>query len=139
MTDSAFNILVVDDDPGMLAVASEELQANGYAVIEAGDGAQALSALEVAQVDLIISDLEMPRMNGLELVREIRALANDALSQTPVIMLTGRGDDKAIQAAFDCGASSFVQKPVNWLNFMHHLAFILRAGVAESALSLIHI
>ena len=138
MTDSTYKILVVDDDPGMLAVASEELQAHGYAVIEAGDGREALSALEESQFDLIISDLEMPRMNGLELVREIRALSSDMISQTPVIMLTGRGDDKAIQAAFDCGASSFVQKPVNWLNFMHHLVFILRAGVAESALRTAH-
>ena len=138
MTDSAYNILVVDDDPGMLAVASEELQANGYAVFEAGDGREALSAMEEAKFDLIISDLEMPRMNGLELVRAIRALDDDTVSQTPVIMLTGRGDDKAIQAAFDCGASSFVQKPVNWLNFMHHLVFILRAGVAEHALRSAH-
>ncbi len=136
--DSAPTILVVDDDPGMLAVASEELQAKGYAVVEAGNGLEALTVLDEANFDLIISDLEMPRMNGLELVREIRALADDTISQTPVVMLTGRGDDKAIQAAFDCGASSFVQKPVNWLNFMHHVAFILRAGVAENSLRTAH-
>lgn len=136
--ESTAKILVVDDDPGMLAVASEELQANGYAVVEAGNGLEALCALDETRFDLIISDLEMPRMNGLELVQKIRSFSDDTISQTPVIMLTGRGDDKAIQAAFDCGASSFVQKPVNWLNFMHHLVFILRAGVAESGLRTAH-
>ena len=135
---STSKILVVDDDPGMLAVASEELQAKGYSVVEAGNGLEALAALDGNRFDLIISDLEMPRMNGLELVRQIRALPDDSISRTPVVMLTGRGDDKAIQAAFDCGASSFVQKPVNWLNFIHHVVFILRAGAAESALRVAH-
>lgn len=131
-------ILVVDDDPGMLAVASEELLSKGYAVTEAGNGLEALSALDAQGFDLIISDLEMPRMNGLELVREIRSRDNDRISQIPIVMLTGRGDDKAIQAAFDCGASAFVQKPVNWLTLMHQLNFILRAGEAEGALREAH-
>lgn len=131
---SASTILVVDDDPGMLGVASEELQSKGYTVIEAGNGLEALTVLSETKLDLIISDLEMPRMNGLDLVRAVRGSADEIVSQVPIIMLTGRGDDNAIQAAFDCGASSFVQKPVNWLNFLQHLNFILRAGSAESAL-----
>jgi len=135
---SPTNILVIDDDPGMLAVASEELLSHGHTVTEAGNGFEALASLEKERFDLIITDLEMPRMNGLELVREIRKNLDDMIAQTPVVMLTGRGDDKAIQAAFDCGASSFVQKPVNWLNLMHHLNFILRTGEAESALRVAH-
>jgi len=130
----ALKVLIVDDDPGMLAVASEELQACGYEVIEAGSGEEALSTLTEHEFGLIISDIEMPKMNGLELVRRIRSMDDDSISNTPIIMLTGRGDDAAIQSAFDCGASSFVQKPVNWLSFNHHLSFIIRAGFAEKKL-----
>jgi len=131
---ASLKVLIVDDDPGMLAVASEELQSCGHEVVEAGSGEEALSKLLKHDFALVISDIEMPQMNGLELVRHIRAMDDDSVSNVPIVMLTGRGDDAAIQSAFDCGASSFVQKPVNWLNFNYHLSFILRAGLAEKEL-----
>ena len=127
-------ILIVDDDPTLQILCAEELISNGYETTVVDNGQEACVALRETVFDLIVCDLEMPVMNGLEFVEWLRNCADDAISRLPVIMLTGRDDDEAIQAAFDCGSTSYVCKPVNWLNFCHHVRFVLRSSRNEAKL-----
>ncbi len=82
-------ILLADDEPHITLVLSRKLQASGYDVITAEDGEDALEQALEASPALVITDLQMPYMSGIELARQLKT--NDATSQTPVIMLTARG------------------------------------------------
>ncbi len=82
-------ILIVDDEPHILRITSMRLKRHGYDLLEATNGAEALSLLEQSEVDLIISDMNMPVMNGLELVKSVR---NDRESDVPFLLLTARCD-----------------------------------------------
>ncbi len=82
-------ILLADDEPHITLVLARKLQANGYQVITAEDGEEALEQAEQTTPALVITDLQMPYMSGIELARQLKA--NDATSRTPVIMLTARG------------------------------------------------
>jgi two-component system KDP operon response regulator KdpE len=99
-------ILVVDDEPQITRVLRTSLQANGHEVQVGQDGAAALDLFLKRQPDLVITDLSMPGMDGIELTREIRSRA-----QTPVIVLSVRNQDSAKIAALDEGADDYITKP----------------------------
>ena len=99
-------ILVVDDEPQITRVLRTSLQGNGHEVQVAHDGAAALDLYLKRQPDLVITDLSMPGMDGIELTREIRSRA-----QTPVIVLSVRNQDSAKIAALDEGADDYITKP----------------------------
>lgn len=127
-------ILLVDDDPVYLTLGVEELESHGYAVCEAENGAEALEKLRDEAFDIVISDLEMPILTGLGLLEAIRADSREQVAALPFIMITGRGDIESVGRAFESGATSFVQKPVNWLTVVHHVEFVLRASEQAAAL-----
>lgn len=127
-------ILLVDDDPVYLTLGSEELESHGYEVREARNGAEALERLHSEAFDIVVSDLEMPVLTGLELLNAIRRDDRVGIAELPFIMITGRGDIESVGRAFDSGATSFVQKPVNWLTLVHHVEFVVRAS--EQAIAL---
>jgi len=99
-------ILVVDDEPQITRVLRTSLQGSGHEVQVAQDGTAALELFLKRQPDLVITDLSMPGMDGIELTREIRARA-----QTPVIVLSVRNQDSAKIAALDEGADDYITKP----------------------------
>jgi two-component system KDP operon response regulator KdpE len=99
-------ILVVDDEPQITRVLRTSLQSNGHEVAVAQDGAAALDLFLKRQPDLVITDLSMPGMDGIELTREIRSRA-----PTPVIVLSVRNQDSAKIAALDEGADDYITKP----------------------------
>jgi two-component system, OmpR family, KDP operon response regulator KdpE len=99
-------ILVVDDEPQITRVLRASLQGNAHEVQIAQDGAAALDLFLDRQPDLIITDLSMPGMNGIELTREIRSRA-----QTPIIVLSVRNQDSEKIAALDEGADDYITKP----------------------------
>jgi two-component system KDP operon response regulator KdpE len=99
-------ILVVDDEPQITRVLRTSLQSNGHEVAVAQDGAAALDLFLKRQPDLVITDLSMPGMDGIELTREIRSRAH-----TPVIVLSVRNQDSAKIAALDEGADDYITKP----------------------------
>ena len=99
-------ILVVDDEPQITRVLRTSLQSSGHEVQVAQDGTAALELFLKRQPDLVITDLSMPGMDGIELTREIRARA-----QTPVIVLSVRNQDSAKIAALDEGADDYITKP----------------------------
>jgi two-component system KDP operon response regulator KdpE len=99
-------ILIVDDEPQITRVLRTSLQSNGHEVTVAQDGVDALEKFMKAQPDLVITDLAMPGMDGIELTKEIRQR-----SQVPVIVLSVRSHDAAKIAALDEGADDYITKP----------------------------
>ena len=102
-------ILTADDSPSMREIVSFTLKTAGYEVIEAADGREALNRLGGAPVHMLITDLNMPNMDGLELIRQVRALP--AYKYIPIIMLTTESQDQKKQAAKAAGASGWIVKP----------------------------
>jgi len=100
-------ILVVEDDEDMRENLQRILATAGYEVKLARDGADAISVLQTCECDLVLTDLVMPRMGGLELLGEIRRLGRGV----PVVFLTALGSRAAFTKAMDLGAVGFVTKP----------------------------
>jgi len=99
-------ILIVDDEPQITRVLRTSLQSNGHEVTVAGDGEEALDLFRKSPPELVITDLAMPRMDGIQLTREIREH-----SQVPIIVLSVRSQDAAKVAALDEGADDYMTKP----------------------------
>jgi two-component system chemotaxis response regulator CheY len=102
-------ILVVDDSASIRQVVSITLKSAGYSVIEAVDGKDALTKLDGQKVNLVISDVNMPNMDGITFVKEMKQKANYKF--TPVIMLTTEGSDEKKKEGQAAGAKAWVVKP----------------------------
>ena len=100
------SILVVDDEPPIRRLLRTSLGAQGYDVIEAEDGASALAAIERDKPDLVILDLGLPDINGIEVIRSVRQG-----STLPIIVLSVRDDERGKVEALDLGADDYVTKP----------------------------
>ena len=113
-TDGGLHILIVDDEPFIRRTVRAMLSRVGcpYAE-EAEDGERALSYIEMSKPDLVLCDLEMKPMGGLEFVRRLREHANPALRDLPVIMLTSDADPKSVQTAAKFAISGYLVKPVS--------------------------
>jgi diguanylate cyclase (GGDEF)-like protein len=111
MTMDAMNtkILLADDDPAILRLLSSVLESAGYQVAQAADGAEALAALEQDQPDFLITDWDMPRLNGLELCRRVRAMVLS--DYVYLLFLTGKSSSDAIAEGLGAGADDFIIKP----------------------------
>jgi len=105
----AKTILTVDDSPSMRQMIRLTLTDAGYQVVEAGDGAQGLAAARQQAVDMILTDLNMPVMDGVSLIRELRQLGGYA--GVPIIMLTTESDADRKSAAKAAGATGWITKP----------------------------
>lgn len=103
-------ILIVDDEPDILEFLSYNFRKKGYNVITASDGAEGIKKATAESPDLIISDILMPEMDGIEMCREIRASL--LLKHIPFVFLTAVSDDYKILYAIGCGADQFVTKPI---------------------------
>ncbi len=107
MTAKIASILVVDDDPSLRRVVAYQLEQDGYRVTSAASGAEAVDAVRGGGVDLLITDVMMPGMDGLELVNRVRASAPDIVP----IVITAHGDVTTAVRAMQSGAFDFVEKP----------------------------
>ncbi|MDP2862170.1 MAG: response regulator [Desulfobacterales bacterium] len=108
----AFNVLIVDDSSSMRAVIKRIIKVSGFNVgeyFEAGDGREALELLSNKWVDIVLSDINMPNMNGLELIAEMKK--NELLSSIPVVMVTTEGSEKIVEESIRLGASKYIKKP----------------------------
>lgn len=108
---SAKRALTVDDSRTMREMVSFTLKSAGFDVMEAEDGKDALSKLGGAKLDVIITDLNMPNMNGFELIRALRADPN--YKSTPILMLTTEGDEQKKTEGKSAGATGWIVKPFN--------------------------
>lgn len=109
MTQNAgsLRVLVVDDEPSILRFLHAGLSSQGYLVSEATDGVRALEAVRQNATDLLVLDLGLPDLDGLEIIRRIR----DAGSTVPIIVLSSRSDEQGKVQALDLGADDYVTKP----------------------------
>ena len=117
-------ILLVDDAPQSLGALCSELEADGYTVIVAIDGASALARLELVSPDAILMDALMPGMDGFETCRQIKS--DPAWAHVPVIFMTGLSETSQIVKGFDAGGVDYVVKPVRAEEVMVRLATHVR-------------
>lgn len=125
-------LLIVDDDEVTRTLMRAALEQADFTVTEAGDGEEALRICQGAVPDLLISDAVMPRLDGFELCRELRR--RPATAHLPILMATGLDDTASIERAYDCGATDFIAKPINWLVLSHRVRYMLRAARAFAEL-----
>ena len=135
-SDNKRNILVVDDEPQIARVLKTTLSARGYGIRIASDGNEALQEMKGWTPDLIITDLRMPNMDGLELCRRVRAQ-----SRVPIIVLSVKGEEAVKVEALDAGADDYITKPfsVNELLARVRAAFRRASAGAEPELSVIEL
>ena len=124
--DEPLRILVVDDDAILCEFADVYLSTPTVKIDTVHDGLQARARLQEQHYDLLLLDIEMPRLDGFSLLSEIRS--SEALKSLPVIMLTGHDDIASIDRAYQLGANSFATKPVNWRQLSYHIRYVIRMG-----------
>src|SRR5437868_15223715 len=121
MAEPKQRILIVDDEPQITRVLRTGLGTRGYEVRVAADGETALDTFNDWHPDLVITDLSMPNMNGLELCRRLRAI-----SEVPIIVLSVRGEEKMKVEALDAGADDYVTKPFGMDELLARIRAALR-------------
>jgi CheY-like chemotaxis protein len=131
--EDAIRILFVDDDPILREFAQVHLTTERASLTVAEDGVAAMEALAAAEPDVVLLDLEMPRMDGFEVLARMRA--DPALAHIPVVVVTGREDVAAVDRAYQAGATSFVVKPLNWRLLSYQIRYVHRTHQGEMALS----
>src|SRR5882762_3461436 len=119
-------ILVVDDEPQLIRVLRTGLMSRGYDVRAAADGLSGFETFGDWHPDLVITDLAMPNMDGLELCRRLRAI-----SQVPIIILSAKGEEKIKVEALDIGADDFVTKPFGIDELLARVRASLRRTVSS--------
>lgn len=123
-----FNILVVEDDIKLRKLFSTVLMKNGYNVFQAGDGIEAWNVIEVNHIDLIISDIMMPNMDGYEFTKSVR----DINDEIPILMITAKEDFFAKKQGFLLGTDDYMVKPID-VNEM-----VLRVGALLRRVKTVH-
>jgi CheY-like chemotaxis protein len=117
-------VLLVDDDAVTRMLVAHKITTMGAEVIEADDGIQALHYLDESHADLVVLDLEMPNMDGWDVISCIRG--NPKTSHLPIIVLTGNESPEALEKSLKKGATSFLLKPLDWTAFGAHISHLLR-------------
>ncbi|NNL85965.1 MAG: EAL domain-containing protein [Myxococcales bacterium] len=120
--------LVVDDDPILRAVGCEVLRTLGFEIVEAESGEEALELAMSRLPDFVLLDVNLPGRDGFSICRELRRVP--ALSQIPIVVITGASEEEVIDRAFTAGATDFVHKPLDWQLTQHRVRFLMRANSA---------
>jgi len=125
--------LVVDDDAALRLMLRASLEREGLAVVEAGNGADALAKFDLFAPDIVLLDVVMPELDGFATCRALRSRIHGR--RTPILMLTGLDDVESVDGAYLAGATDFLHKPVNWTMFGHRIRYILRTSTAVNELA----
>ena len=120
-------ILVVDDERVMVKGIKFNLENEGYQVDTGSDGEEAVDKARTGQFDLIILDLMMPKIDGLQACMKIREFSN-----VPIIMLTAKGEDADKIIGFECGADDYITKPFNILELKARIRALLRRAASSA-------
>jgi DNA-binding response OmpR family regulator len=125
MPDHSPTILLVDDEDAVRTVLTFPLEKDGYVVVQAGDGEEALRRFAEQPVDLVVLDLMLPRLDGLEVCKRLRAT-----STVPIIMLTARDDELDKVLGLELGADDYITKPFSIREFRSRVRALLRRASA---------
>src|SRR6516164_11231899 len=117
-------ILVVDDMPANVHILKVRLAAHGYEILTATDGEEALAVVREKQPDLMLLDIMMPKMDGIEVCRRLKADA--ALPFMPVVMVSARADSPDIVAGLEAGGDEYLTKPVDQAALVARVRSMLR-------------
>ena len=120
-------ILVVEDEPQMLLGLRDNLELEGYDVITAVDGQDGFAKAVALNPDLVVLDIALPRKNGFEVCRELRARGQS----TPIVMLTARSQETDKVLGFDLGADDYVTKPFSIVELLARIKAVLRRAAAR--------
>ena len=115
-------VLIVDDNEETLSSVEQWLKFERYDVETARDGMAALDLLAVSEYDVIVLDWDMPKLNGVELCRELR----NQRKQMPILLLTGKSGDAAVEVGLDSGADDYVTKPFSLKQLSARIRALLR-------------
>lgn len=107
----AKTVLAIDDSASIRQMVAFTLKSSGYEVIEAVDGQDGLDKAKAKSVNLVLTDQNMPRKSGLEVIAALRKLT--AYTETPILVLTTEGSDAFKDAARDAGATGWIEKPID--------------------------
>jgi DNA-binding response OmpR family regulator len=119
-------ILVIDDDPVVLSTLGRALTHAGFKIILTRFGAKGLDYLEVIPVDLVILDISLPDMDGLELCRRLRAMPQPEYSSLPILILSARNETKDVVAGLNAGADDYLVKPFELVELYARVKTLLR-------------
>jgi two-component system alkaline phosphatase synthesis response regulator PhoP len=122
-------ILVVDDEIYIVHILDFSLGMEGYEVITALDGEQALERMKVERPDLVVLDIMMPKLDGYEVCKQIKS--NPATKQTPVILLSAKGRNVDQKLGFDVGADDYITKPFSPRKLVERINQLLGQPVSE--------
>ena len=122
-------ILIVEDEPAMVAGLRDNFEYEGYEVISAGDGAEGLERALAEEPDLIVLDVMMPRMSGLDVCKQLKTKK----PSLPIIMLTARGQEVDKVVGLELGADDYVTKPFSIRELMARVKAVLRRAAPQSA------
>ncbi|MEW5886799.1 MAG: response regulator [Pseudomonadota bacterium] len=122
----AHTLLLVDDEPNILISLEFLMKREGYQVLLARDGVEALELLAQHRPDLIVLDVMMPRKNGFEVCQELRA--NDAFKSIRILMLTAKGRDTDVAKGLALGADAYMTKPFSTRELVEKVRSLLPAG-----------
>jgi len=114
-------VLVVDDEPKIVQLARDYLEHAGFSVASASDGREALASFRASAPDLLVLDLGLPLVDGLDVARAIRKTSN-----VPIVMLTGRGDEADRVSGLELGADDYVTKPFSPKELVARVRAVLR-------------
>src|SRR5581483_8444602 len=117
----ASTILLVDDEEAVRKVLTFPLERDGYTVVQAADGEEALERFGDCEIDLVVLDIMLPRLDGLEVCRRLRAE-----STVPIIMLTARDDELDKVVGLELGADDYITKPFSIREFRSRVRALLR-------------
>jgi two-component system cell cycle response regulator DivK len=131
--EAKFLILIVDDSADNVAVLSLDLQAQGYRVVTASNGEDAIAVATQTMPNLILMDINLPGLDGLAATRRIREY--DALREVPVIAITAFGTEGFQRAAYDAGVSGYLTKPLDFDRMHQLIARLLSTGGSGSLTS----
>ncbi|MHB8463874.1 MAG: response regulator transcription factor [Acidimicrobiales bacterium] len=123
-------ILVVDDDPVIQKLLTVNFEMEGYHVVTAGGGEDALRLIAEKAPDIILLDVMMPRMDGVEVVRRLKA--DEVTASIPVIMLSAKAQANDISGGLDAGADDYITKPFDPLELLDKVAALLGDAAPEA-------
>lgn len=134
---TAHRVLVVDDEEPIQELLRYNLEKSGYEVKTAGDGFKAIELARKFQPDLVLLDIMMPKMDGVETCRQLRELPS--LQNTFIIFLTARSEEYSEVAAFDVGADDYITKPIKPRALLSRIAALFRRDTKKSGNNVITI
>jgi DNA-binding response OmpR family regulator len=122
-------VLVVDDDPVILKLLEVNFEMEGFTVLVARDGQEGIDVARADQPDLIVSDIMMPKVSGLELVTALKG--DPTTSEIPIILLSAKAQNADVRSGLDAGADDYVTKPFEPLDLVDRVNRLLEARASK--------